>query len=145
MTMVILDSSCLIAAACDWHVHHEVTVADLERRRRDRHRFLIPVPALLEAYSVLTRLPPSFRLSPQDAAHVLHANWSQTESVALNAQEYWALLRQESSRGIGGGRIYDAVIAHCARKAKADELLTWNVDHFGPFAGEGWTVSRPRA
>ena len=143
MTVVVLDSSCLIAAACEWHVHHEVTVEDLERRRRDRDRFLVPAPALLEAYSVLTRLPPSFRLSPQDAAHVLHASWGQSESVALDAEEYWTLLRGESSRGIGGGRIYDAVIAHCARKAKADELLTWNVDHFAPFAGEGLTISRP--
>jgi len=145
MTVVILDSSCLIAAACDWHVHHEATVEDIERRRRNRDRFLVPVPALLEAYSVLTRLPPAFRLSPEDAAHVLHANWSRIESVALSAEECWALIRGESSRGIGGGRIYDAVIAHCARKAKADELLTWNVDHFTPFAGEGLTISRPRA
>jgi predicted nucleic acid-binding protein len=145
MTAVILDSSCLIAAACDWHVHHEVTVQDIERRRRDRERFLVAVPALIEAYSVLTRLPPSFRLLPEDAAHVLHANWSRTESVALSTGEYWALLREESSRGIGGGHIHDAVIAWCARKTKADELLTWNVDHFGPFAGEGLTISRPRA
>ena len=144
MNVVVLDSSCLIAAACDWHVHHHITAVDLERRRRDRDRILIAAPALLEAYSVLTRLPPSFRISPEDAAHVLEANWSRSECVALTAKEYWTLLRGESSRGIGGGRICDAVIAHCARKARADEILTWNVDHFAAIAGAGLTVSQPR-
>jgi predicted nucleic acid-binding protein len=144
VTTVVLDSSCLIAAACEWHVHHQVTVEDLGRRRRGRGRFLVALPAILEAYSVLTRLPPPFRLTPEDAVRVLDANWSLNEGVALTPGEYWALLRKESSRGIGGGRIYDAVIAYCARKARADELLTWNVDHFRPFAGDGLTVSQPR-
>jgi predicted nucleic acid-binding protein len=144
VSVVVLDSSCLIAAACDWHVHHEVTVEDLERRRRAGERFVVAAPAVLEAYSVLTRLPPTFRLAPADAAHVLDASWSRTDCVALTASEYWMLLRGESSRGVGGGRIYDAVIAQCARKAKADEILTWNVDHFAPLAAEGLTVSRPR-
>ena len=106
---------------------------------------MIAAPALLEAYSVLTRLPPSFRLSPADSAHLLDANWGRTESIALTSEEYWTLLRRESSRGIGGGRIYDAVIAYCARKAKADEILTWNVDHFASFAGDGLAVSWPGA
>ncbi len=145
MTAVVLDSSCLIAAACEWHSHHQVTVEDLERRRRKKMRFLVALPAIIEAYSVLTRLPPPFRLTPEDAVRVLEANWARREGVSLTPSEYWALLRRESSRGIGGGRIYDAVIAYCARKARADELLTWNVDHFRPFAGDGLTVLQPRA
>jgi len=145
MSAVILDSSCLIAAACDWHVHHDITVEDLERRRRDRDRFIVPATALVEAYSVLTRLPLTFRLSPEAAAHVLEANWSRGESAALTAEEYWTLLRSESARGIGGGRIYDAAVAWCARIARASELLTWNVDHFAPFAGDGLVISRPRS
>jgi len=75
MTTVVLDSSCMVAAVCAWHVHHEATVSELEKRRRSRDRVAIAVPALLEAYSVLTRLPPSFRLSAAEAAHVLSANW----------------------------------------------------------------------
>jgi hypothetical protein len=88
MTVVVLDSSCLIAAACEWHVHHKVTVKDMERRRRARDSLLLAIPALVEAYSVLTRLPPSQRLSPEDAAHVLEASSSRSKSVALNAEEY---------------------------------------------------------
>jgi len=118
-------------------------MADLERRGRERERLLTAAPALVEAYSVLTRLPPPYRMPLDDAAHVLKVNWAQRESVALTPAEYWKLLDVESARGIGGGRIYDAIVAHCARKAKADEILTWNVDHFETFAGDGLIVSRP--
>ena len=51
MTAVVLDPSCLIASACEWHVDHQVTVEDRERRRREKARFLVAAPALLEAYS----------------------------------------------------------------------------------------------
>jgi len=42
-----------------------------------------------------------------------------------------------------GGRIYDAVIAACARKAKARELLTWNLKHFEPFADGSLVAASP--
>ncbi len=143
MSGVVLDSSCLIAAACDWHIHHRSTVEDIERRWGMGERMIVPSHAVLEAHSVLSRLPPPFRLLPREAAHVLEASWGKGECVALAPPEYWALLRKESARGIGGCRIHDAVIARCARKAKADQILTWNVDHFAPFAGDGLTVRRP--
>jgi predicted nucleic acid-binding protein len=143
MRTVVLDSTCLVAAACEWHVHHEVTMADLERRSREKHRLLTAAHAVVEAYSVLTRLPAAYRMPLADAARVLEANWARRETVALTPAEYWKLLDVESGRGIGGGRIYDAIVAHCARKARADEILTWNVDHFEPFAGDGLSVSRP--
>jgi predicted nucleic acid-binding protein len=143
MRIVVLDSTCLVAAACEWHVHHEATMADLERRSRGKERLLTAAHALVEAYSVLTRLPPPYRMPLEDAAHILKVNWGRRESIALTPAEYWKLFDLEPTRGIGGGRIYDAIVAHCARKVKADEILTWNVDHFEPFQGDGLTVSRP--
>ncbi len=83
----------------------------------------------MEAYAVLTRLPPPHRLAPADALAVLDRNWGTTESVALTGPETWRLLRQQAATSTAGGRVYDAVIAACARKAKAAELLTWNVRH----------------
>jgi hypothetical protein len=31
-----------------------------------------------------------------------------------------------------GGGIYDAMLAHCAIKAKADAIYTWNARHYNP-------------
>ena len=128
---VLLDANCLVAAALPQHEHHGVTLADLARRRSAGHTFVLAAHAVLEAYAVLTRLPPPHRLAPADAAAVLDRNWSACESFALTGPETWRLLRQQATSGSGGGRVYDAAIAACGRKGKADELLTWNVRHFG--------------
>lgn len=91
--------------------------------------------ALFEAYAVLTRLPPPYRLSPGDAMTLLDRNWEAAETVALTATDTWRALRELSAAGITGGRIYDACIAASARKAKCEEILTWTVRHFAGLPG----------
>jgi predicted nucleic acid-binding protein len=128
---VVIDTNCLVAAALPQHEHHETTMADLTRRRAAGQTFVMAAHAVVEAYAVLTRLPPPHRLAPADAMAVLDRNWGATESVALTGAETWKALRQQAVAGVGGARIYDGVIVACARKGKADEILTWNVRHFG--------------
>jgi len=93
---------------------------------------------------VLTRLPPPHRLSGHDALVLLESNWGRVNVVTLTAPEYWRLLRECRDDGVSGGQVYDAVIAACARKARAQTLLTWNLDHFHRFRNE-LTVSAPVA
>jgi hypothetical protein len=69
-------------------------------------------------------------LSAVDALTVLERNWGTTETVALNGPECWRVVTQLAQAGVTGGRVYDGLIARCARQANADELLTWNVKHF---------------
>lgn len=101
-------------------------------------------PALIETYSVLTRLPPPYRLRPADALALMEGNWSQAEVAALAGTEIWPLLRGLPEPGIAGGSTYDAVVAACARKAEVDAILTWDVDDFERVA-EGIDVKSPRA
>jgi hypothetical protein len=75
---------------------------------------------------------------------LLEANFmSQGKIVALEAKSYRTLLRKAPRQGIAGGRTYDAIIAECARRAKATTLLTFNVSHFMPFAGTGLEIVVP--
>jgi len=127
---VLLDANCLVAAALTQHEHHRATVADLSRRRAAGHTLVMAAHAVLEAYAVLTRLPPPHRLSSADALAVLDRNWGESESIALTAAETWRALRELAGTGVSGGRIYDGCIAASARKGKCDEVLTWNVRHF---------------
>jgi predicted nucleic acid-binding protein len=129
---VLLDTSCLVAAALPQHEHHAATVDDLERRQSAGDVWLMASHAILEAYAVLTRLPPPHRLSPADAVAVLDRNWGKAETIALTAAEAWRVLRQHGTKSLGGGRVYDGCIAACARKGNANEILTWNVRHFEP-------------
>jgi predicted nucleic acid-binding protein len=128
------DTSCLVAAVCSWHEHHEPTAADLALRAKRRERPITAAPALLEAYAVLTRLPPPYRLKPSDALAVLEGSWGEAKVVAVPASETWNLLRTLPERGVAGGASYDAMILACARRAKADVILTWNRRHFERFA-----------
>jgi predicted nucleic acid-binding protein len=127
---VLIDTNCLVAAALPQHEHHAKTLADLARRRAAGHTFVMAAHAVLEAYAVLTRLPPPHRLAAADAVAVLDRNWGAHESIALTGPETWRLLRLHAAASLSGGRIYDAAIAACARKGKADEILTWHVRHF---------------
>ena len=52
-------------------------------------------------------------------------------------------LRDLAGRGLGGGRIYDAIIALSSFQAGATILLTWNLKHFLSVAPVGLAVQEP--
>lgn len=131
----LIDTSCIIAALCAWHEHHEATRAEVERCGGDDASLLVAAPSLVEAFAVLTRLPAPHRLSVEDAWRILESNWEDAEVIALTASEYWRVLKDCRKGGISGGHVYDAVIAACAKKAHADQILTWNDKHFAWFQG----------
>ena len=66
---------------------------------------------------------------------MLNRDWGESESVVSTSAESWRVLREHAAAGIAGGRIYDGRIAQCARKARAAEILTWNLRHFDAVAG----------
>ena len=97
-----------------------------------------------EAYAVLTRLPPPHRLSPEDALALLEADFiNPAKIVTLDRKAYVALLRRAPHDGILGGRTYDAVIVACALKGKVATILTFNEQHFLPFAEWGMAIVVP--
>jgi predicted nucleic acid-binding protein len=85
----------------------------------------------LEFFSVATRLPPEFRLSPSDAARLLEEEVMARMAVHdLPASDRHALVRLLDDDRIGGGRIYDVHIAEIARAAGAKVIVTDNRRHF---------------
>jgi predicted nucleic acid-binding protein len=50
--------------------------------------------------------------------------------VTLNDLDYLKALEQAAAAGILGGTVYEALIAHCALKANAQTIYTWNIRHF---------------
>jgi predicted nucleic acid-binding protein len=139
----LLDTSCLVAAVCEWHSHHEPTRREIERRTAAGESPTLAAHSLAEAYSVLTRLPVPHRLRPEDALAVLEANWSQARLVALGPADYRSALRRCRDAGIGGGAVYDALIASCARKARVATVVTWDVAGFERFLEDEPAVRTP--
>jgi predicted nucleic acid-binding protein len=135
MTFAV-DADCIIPVVCDWHVHHRAARAEIERRLDRGEIMAVPAHALTEAYSALTRFPAPHRLTPADAWSLLKTGFSDTGSmVSLTASQYVAILKRLAGSGVGGGRVYDGIIAECALKAGARVLLTFNPGHFDPAPG----------
>lgn len=130
-TIFFVDTSCIIAAVCGWHVHHREAAAEIERRLERQERLATAAHALAEAYAVLTRMPAPHRLAPVDALAVLEGSFiDDAQVVGLDAEGYCSLLKRAAGKGISGGRTYDAIIAECAVRVQAATLLTFNAKHF---------------
>lgn len=128
-----LDTSCMVAAVCTWHVRHAAAAGEIERRLARGERMTISAHAIAEAYAVLTRLPAPHRLAPADAWTLVRTNFvDHAALVTLDAPAQVAVLAQLAGAGIGGGRTYDGLIAACAGASHAKALLTFNRRHFDP-------------
>jgi len=143
VTSYLLDTSCLVAAACGWHRHHDATRREIGRRDAAGEKLVLAAHSLAEAFSVLTRLPEPHRLRPEDALALIEANWGKTRLVALEAPDYRAALRRCRDVGIGGGAVYDALIAACAVKARVRTLVTWDLEGFERFLEDEPVVRAP--
>lgn len=98
----------------------------------------------LEFFSVSTRLPAEFRLTPADAAQLLdHEVFGRMEVHDLPPADRLAMLKAAARDGTAGGRIYDAHIAEVARAAGADVIVTDNRRHFLAALRHGIRVETP--
>ena len=126
MSVTALDTSVIVAALLGWHEAHAPALRALVAAREARGgRLLVPAPALIEAYVVMTRLPAPHRLAPADAVNLLSGSFeNKADVVHLGESETWRFLREAAGRGIAGGRAYDVLILRCALKGGATHLLT---------------------
>jgi predicted nucleic acid-binding protein len=123
-----LDTSVLVPVFYGDHVHHQ---ASLELFIQfDKSTGCCGAHSLAEVYSTLTRMPGKHRISGEQALLFLNSIRERLSIIALSANEYADALEESAARGIVGGGIYDAMLAHCAFKAKAEAIYTWNARHY---------------
>ena len=114
--MIAVDTSVVVAGFASWHEGHRSAAAALARKPR------VPAHVLVEAYSVLTRLPPPHR-APADLVATFLAERFPEAPLVLPARAYLELLETSARTGLTGGAAYDALIAATAQRAGAT-LLT---------------------
>lgn len=137
-----VDSTVLVAALVSWHERHREAAAAVEAALA-RKALIIPAPALIEAYAMLTRLPAQHRLSHADAYHLLRTSFSSARVTAMRTTATWPMLRRWSVAPIGGGDAFDALIVDTAREAGAKTLLSFRRKELERFAGAGLEVVEP--
>ena len=123
------DTSVLVPVFYGDHVHHRVSL-DLFIQF-DKSMGCCGAHSLAEVYSTLTRMPGKHRISGEQAMLFVNSICERLSIIALGADEYAEALQASAALGIIGGGIYDAMLAHCASKAKADVIYTWNARHYG--------------
>jgi predicted nucleic acid-binding protein len=114
--VIAVDTSVVVAAFASWHDAHRSAAAALARRPR------IPAHVLIEAFSVLTRLPAPHRSPPEVVATFLDEQFPQAP-LSLPGAAVRSLLHAAVAARISGGAIYDALIAETVKRAGAT-LLT---------------------
>jgi len=129
---VFLDTSVLLAGLIDFGPQSAPAQSVLHAVAEKR----VPASATawhccLEFFSVATRLPPEYRVSPADAAALLEQEvFSRMAVHDLPASDRMPMLRAAARDAIAGGRIYDAHIAEVARALGAGVIVTDNRRHF---------------
>lgn len=123
-----LDTSVLVATFYGDHQHHARSIALFSRQKKSSGA--TAAHCLAEVYAVVTGMPGKNRASPDEVLLFLRDVRERLSVVALSEAEHVRALEESAAAGISGGSIYDALIAHCALKAKAQTVYTWNTKHF---------------
>lgn len=126
LSQVFFDTSVLVGGAIQGGEEslacHRVLDAVAEGRLRQ------PVSAwhcCLELFSVLTRLPPEYRLDAADAMRLLEEEvLARFDVLALPATEHGPVLRRAVLEQATGERIYDAHVGHVALRAGCSVVVT---------------------
>ena len=139
-----LDTSCLVPLLADEHTFHEITRTEWERLKRQDVKFVVACHALLEAFAVLTRMPPPFRRAPEEVERLLRENFGDDADIPPVAEDMvWSAMRDLVAQRVSSGAIYDAVIARSTLAAGAAVLLTWNPKDFLRVAPAGLEITTP--
>jgi len=142
---IFLDTSVLLAGIVDFGSQSAPALAIMhavvEKRIPDAGTAW---HCCLECYSVGTRLPPEYRLSPADAVRLISEEILTRMAVhdlpAADRQPLFDLAVQDR---IAGGRLYDAHIAAVARASGATVIVTDNRRHFTSALRHGIRVETP--
>jgi predicted nucleic acid-binding protein len=127
------DSDCLIAVLSASHPFHEEARSEVRRRLAADEQLMLASDTIIQAYSVLTRLPRPMRVSPRNAWALIQGFRGPAPVLRLSAERVDSALSRAIVAGIAGGAIHDYLIAAAAAHAGVATLLTFNVREYGRF------------
>jgi predicted nucleic acid-binding protein len=123
-----LDTSVLVATFYGDHEHHASSL-DLFLRF-GKTRSCCGVHSLAEVYATLTGMPGKRRAGADAAILFLGDIREHLTLVSLDEREYYQVVEEAAAASLAGGVIYDALLGHCALKAQAEVIYTWNPHDF---------------
>jgi predicted nucleic acid-binding protein len=104
---LLIDTSVAVALVVAGHEHHQAT-----RKAVGDRSCGLSGHAAFETYSVLTRMPPPNRRTPHAVARLLSHNFPGSRFLSAHGTE--RLHVRLGELGIGGGAVYNALVAAAA-------------------------------
>jgi predicted nucleic acid-binding protein len=126
--IAFFDTSVLVAACQKQNEFHRPSLEAFART--DRAHAACALHTLAEVYAVITGMPGKSRVPPELAPLFLDQVRDRCQIISLTPELCWETIQKAAHAQIAGGTIYDALLLACARKVKADRILTWNLRHF---------------
>jgi predicted nucleic acid-binding protein len=120
------DTSVLVPIFYGAHEHHHDSMRLF--LEADKRKACCGAHSLAELYSTVTRMPG--RISGNEAMLLIPEVRKRLSVITLDADEYVSTLEKSAALGISGGSVYDALLAACAIKAKAETIYSWNTRHY---------------
>ncbi|TVR56222.1 MAG: PIN domain-containing protein [Spirochaetaceae bacterium] len=125
-----VDTSVLVAALHANHPFH-LTAAEWLNHSFENHEVIVAHHSVLEAYAVLTRLPPEYRLTPSEAVTVLRETLEKNAAIApFSGLSIWKVIQRLGDDAASGGAAYDAFIIEILAAAGAEAIATGNAREF---------------
>jgi len=128
---VFCDTSVLVAACIRNHPHYERARPVLETIASGKEVGIISVHSLAEMFSALTSVPLAPRILPTEAHAIIATNIKKHfQVVSVTMEMYERAIQVCVGKGLGGGKVYDALLIECARQSRADRIYTFNLHDF---------------
>lgn len=127
-----LDTSVFVAAFRRDHVHHAASLQLFAAASKDQSA--CAVHTLAEVYATMTALPARPSIPPEQVLLLVEEIRTRLTCIFLTDDEYYDTLTRASQKKLVSGKIYDALILRCASKSQAQNIYTWNLQHFQSIA-----------
>lgn len=123
-----LDTSVLVPTFYTDHEHHAASLDLFVRFEKDQA--CCSAHSLAEVYATLTGMPRPRRVSGHEALLFLSDIRERLTLLSLGAEEYFKVMESAAEAELASGAVYDSILGHCALKADAETIYTWNTRDF---------------
>ncbi len=128
---VFCDTSVLVAACIRKHPHYARARPVLAAVAAGEDAGIISAHSLADAYSALTSAPVVPRILPTEARVIIATNIQRHfQLVPVTLGMYERAMDICVGRGLGGGKVYDALLIECARHVHSERIYTFNLQDF---------------
>lgn len=144
MKAFLFDTSVLVAAHLEVHLHYDQAFSWMAAANQGKIRGLLSTHALAEMYTSFTNWPVPPPLTSDFVRRYIFENVTvNLNPIVLTPEDYKAAVNRVAVRKKRSGAIYDALHVQAALKSKCDGILTFNDRDFLPLAGTDIRILNP--